>query len=340
MNRTFALMVLLCGQLVVTGTADRNGNDYEKLKKKLQDSLADKSKHEQAPQDAEAPAADVEEKLSLTESVVSRYITTEVYSLSQDQTITFYAPLCQDAANKAVNVTLLLIHNPGWEPVKGIIEYHVVRANEDAEPEVLCTNLADSGTASPSCLIASWPDSSDMTIIATAGPVSGISVTVHVELFHPRTETASHIRANVPSRLKSVHVQPYGGAPTANTLTLLQTATVYPSVSLSYQRQAVLTHIWCNTFANHDAAFSVESTVMATDGQSAFTQHICDQSDCEVGRNNIAYNGNQLPSNTVVIDNLRYAKLTFLITSWGGTYDPNQNDYIGQFLFQAEVHLL
>ncbi|XP_022085240.1 uncharacterized protein LOC110976355 [Acanthaster planci] len=179
-----------------------------------------------------------------------------------------------------------------------------------------------------------------MAIVVKAGPVSGILITVHADFFHANTETAFHIRASIPFSQKVVIAKPFTGAPTfPNIVTLMATATIYPPVSLAYQRQAVLTHVWCSGVASHEVMFSVESTVMATDGQSAFTQHVCDSTDCEVDRNNIAHNGNQLPSNTVVTEPARYMRLTFLVTSWGGAYDADQNSYIGQFLFQAQVRL-
>ncbi|XP_038046510.1 uncharacterized protein LOC119720750 [Patiria miniata] len=265
---------------------------------------------------------------------IIRYSTTKTETLAEDEDTWFIGELCGNAMGKAVNVTMQLDHNPGWDPVKGVVNYEVIDSNY--QDRVLCTNKDSNGYATPYCLVENWPNQYDIIILAKAGPVSGIAFGVDAEFFEPDSLNALQIKANVPNHPLPKTVSIKGFNPQALSLVpipLTETVSVYPSVSLSYQEEAMIQYTWCSNSETH--AFSVESTVTSADGESTYTQYICDKLPCDVGLNNIAHNGEQLTSNAIVTDPMAYKTLYIVVVNWGGAYDEEAQAYVGNFLYNA-----
>ena len=58
--------------------------------------------------------------------VTTKYITTEVQTVDQDETIVLVGHLCAQSKGMAVNVTVLLNNNPSWDPTFGVLRYYIV----------------------------------------------------------------------------------------------------------------------------------------------------------------------------------------------------------------------
>ncbi|XP_022084362.1 uncharacterized protein LOC110975837 [Acanthaster planci] len=270
----------------------------------------------------------------LAVSTISRYSTVDVQTFQQDESRVFIGRLCGQSVGDAVNVTVLLNNNPGWEPVKGVVEYFVIDSNY--QEGVLCSNKDSNGYATPNCLIESWPNKYDIIVIATAGSVSGIAFTLNAEFYDEGTEAASYVKANLPTRR---HAPSNLGASvkelSRKPVILTESVLTFPSVSLGYLEEALISFTWCGNTETH--IFAVASTITSVDGESSFAQYMCKTLPCDVGVNNIAHNGDQLPSNTVLTDPMTSKEnLYVVVVNWGGPYDEEANKYIGNFLFNAD----
>ena len=58
--------------------------------------------------------------------VVTKYMTTEVQTLGQDEPITMIGQLCASAKGMELQVTVMLNNNPDWDPTFGVLYYYVV----------------------------------------------------------------------------------------------------------------------------------------------------------------------------------------------------------------------
>ncbi|XP_038071737.1 uncharacterized protein LOC119740485 [Patiria miniata] len=271
---------------------------------------------------------------------IIRYSTTQIENLAQDEDTWFMGELCGHSVGKAVNITMLLNNNPGWEPTKGVVNFEVVDSNY--QDGVLCTNKDADGYATSSCLIESWPNKFDIIILAKAGPVSGIALSLNAEFYEQGSPAALHIKANIPSlpgpktlSLPGFNPQSLPALP----IPLTESVSVFPSFSLGYLQEAMIQFSWCSNAETH--VFSVESTVTSADGESSYAQYVCDKLPCDVGMNNIAHNGEQLTSNTVLTDPMQYKDIYVVVVNWGGAYDADADTYVGDFLYNAnQVKLL
>ncbi|XP_038045434.1 uncharacterized protein LOC119720010 [Patiria miniata] len=266
---------------------------------------------------------------------IARYGTTETVTLSQDETQRFVGELCSNSSmGKAVNVTVHLHNNAGWEPVQGVVDVYVVDSN--CQGGVLCTNKDDDGYATAYCLIESWPSLSNIMIVVKAGPVSGIKFSLAAEFYEQGTQPAAHVKTHMPSHIPNLLAMAPLDQPA---ITLTQSVEVFPSVSLGSLERALLEFTWCSD----NSMIMIQSTVMSSDGESTYAQYICETLPCDVGTNNIIEQTEYLPTNTVQtdpmnIDNAVGKKLYVVVTSWGGPYDSAGNAYVSNFLYSANQH--
>ncbi|XP_038046563.1 uncharacterized protein LOC119720790 [Patiria miniata] len=273
----------------------------------------------------------------LTVPTIIRYSTFHIEGLAQDEETWFVAKLCGgNTVGKAINVTMVLNNNLGWEPVKGVVNFAVI--DSFFQGGVLCTNKDSNGDATPHCLIESWPNEHNIIILAKAGPVSGIALSLAVEIFEQGSPAALQVKANIPSRaLPTILSLMKGFDPLSlppYPIPLTETVSVFPAVSLAYQQQAIIKFSMCSNTEAH--VFSVSSTVTSADGESSFAQYICDTLPCDVGLNNIAHNGEQQASNVIATDPIVNSDLYVVVVNWGGAYDEDSETYVGNFMYHAK----
>ncbi len=269
--------------------------------------------------------------------VVTKYITTEVSTAHQDETMTLIGLLCQQSVGMAVNVSVMLINNPGWDPTFGVFRYYIVDAPGKAASSALCSNVKSDGTAGPNCLIKSWPSGNDIYIKGTAGGVEAISFTLDAEFFPKSSAEAALIRSQATTPKQSyLNVQhPKFRLVEGDPVYLTEIVTVSTKQIIVYKGKALLNFTFCPT-PKSGSSYEIRTTVTGVDGQSSYTQYLCTQLPCEVdGPYVIAHNGRQVPSNTVTTSSAKWQNLYALIVCWGGVYDPVRDEYFGSFLFNA-----
>lgn len=259
-----------------------------------------------------------------------RYITPQVQRLDQDESAWYRGSLCGEGKGRVVNVTMLLNNNPGWDPLRGVV-YFIVKSTDDTD-KVLCSNKGSDGVLHSSCSIPYWPDAHDLLIVATAGPVSGIVFTLDAQ-FYTHEIWGTNTPVPPTDHGETSVRRPFAGIGELpnSPIELTQSVSVFPAVSIGYNKEVLIPMEWCTPME----AISLYSTVTSADRDSSYAQYICNRLPCKVGVNNIAYNGNQLPSNTLRISDVPKSKLYALIVNWGGPYDPDADTYIGNFVYSA-----
>ena len=60
--------------------------------------------------------------------VITKYITTEVTTLQQDESFQLIGYLCGQMKDDGINVTVVLNNNPYWIAVVGVVKFYVVDA--------------------------------------------------------------------------------------------------------------------------------------------------------------------------------------------------------------------
>ncbi|XP_033641442.1 uncharacterized protein LOC117301530 [Asterias rubens] len=270
--------------------------------------------------------------------VVTKYSTTEVSTAHQDETMSLIGLLCKQSKGMAVNVTVMLINNPDWDPTYGVFRYYVVDAPGKTASSALCTNLKSDGTAGPTCLIKAWPSTNDIYIKGTAGGVEAISFTLDAEMFPSSSAEAALIRSQAtrPKHYNPKYFQhPKFPMTERDPVYLTEIVTIASIQSIVYKGKALLNFTFCPT-PKTGSRYEVRGTVTGIDGQSSYTQYLCTSLPCVVdGANVIAHNGRQVPSNTVTTASGQWQNLYALIVCWGGVYDPVKDNYYGGFLFNA-----
>jgi len=263
--------------------------------------------------------------------VTTKYITTEVQTVDQDETIVLIGHLCAQSKGMAVNVTVLLNNNPSWEPTFGVLRYYVVDDPNKGVSKALCNNYLK-GRAVPNCVVPSWPSSNDIFIKGTAGQSAAISFTVDAEIFPKTSKQAAVVQADVPKYSPKLGLGP---PVRRGPVYLTEIVTVSATQELAYHQMAMLNFTFCPT-PRTGSRYTVRDTTTDTDGKSSYAQYLCDKLPCEVdGRNVIAHDGRQLPSNTLISPPGQWRTLYALIVCWGGIYEPANDKYIGHYLFNA-----
>jgi len=255
--------------------------------------------------------------------VVTKYITTEVATVEQDETLVLVAQLCQQSKGQQVNVSVLLNNNPEWEPSFGVVRYYVVDSPAKTLQDALCTNVVDR-VAGPTCFIKSWSSANDMYIMATAGQSSAISFTLDAEFSSPTGDNTTKTWFDRNWYEPKVR---------ADTVYLSEIVALVSSQSLLYHQSALMTFSFCPT-PKTGKAYEIRATVFGTDGQSSYALYLCDKLPCVVdGDNVVAHNGRQLPSNSVATESKQWTTMYALVVCWGGVF--NGSEYVGHFLFNA-----
>ncbi|XP_070551257.1 uncharacterized protein [Ptychodera flava] len=270
-----------------------------------------------------------------TLEIGTRYVTRSVTTVLAEQRKVFTATTCGHFVGNAVNVTILLNNNPSWDPIKGVVYFYVVDEPTKAQSAAVCNNNA-SGKALPYCSVSQWNSSKDLFIVTTAGRVSAVSFTVNVQ-FQPKPVMEQN-EVNNPWALEKYSdvMFPLMDDDIYYLSEIAETSTTH---QLLYQQQVLLNVSFCANKETTDD-YMIRSTVFGTDDISSFTQHICDQPDCTVeGGHVIAYNGNQLPSNTVDIttQHRQYERLYVLLTCWGGSYNPAKKAYECNYQYTGSI---
>ncbi|XP_070551267.1 uncharacterized protein [Ptychodera flava] len=272
-----------------------------------------------------------------TLEIGTRYVTRSVATVLAEQRKVFAASTCGQFVGNSANITILLNNNPEWNPVKGVVYFYVVDDPKKSEDYAICHNHPAGKPAVPFCSVQHWNSSKDLFIVTTAGRVSAVSFTVNVQ-FRPKPVMEKYYYIEPQMMAKR---NPYVVFPRMNDdiYYLSEIAETSTTQQLLYQEQVILDVSFCANKETTDD-YLIRSIVFGTDDISSFTQHICDQADCTIeGTHVIAYNGNQLPSNTVDVttQHAQYQRLFVLLTCWGGDYNPAKKAYECNYQYTGSI---
>ncbi|XP_072049621.1 uncharacterized protein [Amphiura filiformis] len=273
--------------------------------------------------------------------VSTRYITTTISTLSQGENRTFIASLCQRFFGTTVNTTVLLDNNPWWQPNRGIVYYYIVDDPLKTEKDALCNNTDKAGKPGPYCIVPNWTSTKDLYLKARAGEIAAISFSIDVDI---KENTQNKKKVNVKNaKARKNYAAPVKPSNSrfhlnADTEYLTEIVTVKTNQRLGYVREARLEITFCpNPYTTLD--YNITSTVFGTDGISSYTQYICEELPCDVEHNIVKFNGNQLPSNEVVLTTSsgQYQHIYVLVVCWAGQFDPSAGNYVGEFQYSGSL---
>ncbi|XP_070551261.1 uncharacterized protein [Ptychodera flava] len=260
-----------------------------------------------------------------TLEIGTRYVARSVSTLLPGQRKVFAASTCGQFYGNSVNITVILNSNPTWNPLMGVVYFYVVDDPSKAVSAAMCSNNA-SGIALPHCSVSHWNSKKDLFVVANTGAVSDVSFTVNVQ-FLPKPGMEGN-DVNNPWALKresSIKFQKMDD----DIYYLTQIAEISTTHQLLYREMVLLSVSFCADEETTDD-YMIVSTVYGTDDISSFTQYICDQPDCSPDSSHvIAFNGNQLPVNTIAItaQHKQYGRLYVLLTCWSGSYNPAKKTF-------------
>ncbi|XP_022101370.1 uncharacterized protein LOC110985003 isoform X2 [Acanthaster planci] len=279
--------------------------------------------------------------------VATKFTTTEVTTLSQNSTVNLIGFLCGQAKGNTVNVTVVLNNNPYWRLNQGVLYYYVVDSPSKGEADALCTNM-NQGAPWAYCTVKSWPSLGDLYIKGRSGPVEAVSFSLDAERTQQSEVSFSADAVKIDKVPASAQKAPTSTAEPlprvppgyklrdGKTVYLTEYITLTASQVVPRLQEAHLNFTFCPT-PETGSQYSIIGTVIAKEGRSSWVQYICNKYPCELSHpeNIIAYNGRQLPINTVVTGAGQWKQLYALIICWGGPFDPKSGLYIGDFLFDA-----
>ncbi|XP_072049615.1 uncharacterized protein [Amphiura filiformis] len=281
--------------------------------------------------------------------VSTRYITTAISTLSQGESKTFIASLCQQFLGETVNSTVLLNNNTSWQPNMGVVYYYIVDDPSKTEKDALCSNTDEAGIPGPYCIVPHWPSTKDLYLKATAGEVAAISFSIHVDVDKDQN-VQNKKKDNVnDANARKDYVAPVKQSYSrrhlnADTEYLTEIVTVETNQRLGYLQEALLEITFCpNPFTTDD--YKITSTVFGTDGISSYAQYICEKLPCEVdGPNVVGYNDMQVPNNIVDLTTQsgQYSHIYVLVVCWAGQYDPSfppSGNYVGEFQYSGSLKI-
>ncbi|XP_033641324.1 uncharacterized protein LOC117301444 [Asterias rubens] len=283
-----------------------------------------------------APAAQ-----AVNVDVVTKYITTEVTTLEQDESFQLIGYLCGQMKDNGINVTVVLNNNPYWIAVVGVVKFYVVDAANKTAKDALCTNVDKQGVPHAGCFVPSWPSTGDLFVKGQNGPVDAVSFSLDAELV-PKTDKKNWKQSPESDQLEYSVSYPEGGIyksdPAVTTIYLTEVILLSAAQKLPRLSEAYLKFTFCPTPVT-GTRYTVTSTVFGSDGESSWVQYICDKSPCEPSdtTNMVAHDGRQLPSNTVNTPSGRWTTLYATVVCWGGPFDPATKAFVGHFNFNAII---
>ncbi|XP_022101355.1 uncharacterized protein LOC110984989 [Acanthaster planci] len=272
--------------------------------------------------------------------VTTRYLTTEVTTLAQNSTITLIGYLCGEGKGEMVNITVVLNNNPKWILDIGVLYYYAVDSPQKGKADALCTNM-NQGAPWPYCTVKSWPSAGDLYIKGRTGPVAAVSFSLDAERLRMGVSASVGLKKPtatqwLPPADRLPHVLPGLKLKEDKTVNLTEVITLMASEAVPRLQEAHLNFTFCpNQFTG--SQYTITATVMGTDGESSWAQYLCDKYPCELSHptNIVAFNGRQLPSNTVITAGGQWTQMYALVVCWGGPYDNKTGLYTGHFQFNA-----